>query len=55
MRSNKSNFYYNIESENNIIEPFTLDDLFSGPMGNTGLRGVEGNIGTVGFKGQKRR
>jgi hypothetical protein len=53
MRSNKSNFYYNIESKNNIIEPFTLDDLFSGPMGNTGIRGVEGNTGTIGFKGQK--
>ena len=60
MRFNKSNFYYNIESEYTqtgynipLVEPFILDDLFTGPIGDTGLRGKEGNVGTIGFKGQK--
>ena len=54
MRFNKSNFYYNIESDkNNIIEHFNFDDLLTGPIGDTGIRGIEGDIGSIGFKGQK--
>ena len=50
MTFNKSKFYYNIESE--TIEHFTMDDLFTGPLGDSGRRGIPGSTGVMGFKGQ---
>ena len=53
MRFNKSNFYYNIESDNNTIEHFNPYDLFTGPRGDIGKRGIEGDVGSIGFRGQQ--
>lgn len=60
MKFNKTNFYYNINSNVEHFSdiklgdpPFTFNDLFTGEIGDQGQRGFEGDVGQFGYTGQR--